>query len=485
MIVRTPGYSAAYPEASAFIADAISELVQRVSITKNTYSTRGRSWVRDVLHNVELLTESTPFQALGGRYKDVPAFIVGAGPSLNKNIELLGEAAKKGIVFAANSAALAMASKGLEPQVVACIESIDVSSKINSLPFADRVVRAFSLSAAPETLRAGKGPLLPIYEGIPQYSRPLEDLTGYGGVAVCGSVSTAAFSLAHHLGCSPIVLVGQDMAYTGGKAYAGGTGYEDSKVAANPESGSLRFEWSEGIRALHGASVGDRHDAEPLREHPAWGGEGTVVSGVSLSAVATWMNGVGHMLKASFPDIQLINATEGGARVEQFEERRLRDVLDGLPDLNITSGDIARAAAQERAPMRAEQVAAWASRQLDQTRQTRRAAKRMMRYAQRAARAIDRDDATEVTRFFNAIDRAERDLRKSVECSPLVDAWACAPIAELMSHEEPEGSDAKSRAKASLTRGVEVAAAIRTSALELISELEDLITRIKARETTN
>ena len=69
-----------------------------------------------------------------------------------------------------------------------------------------QVVRAFSLTGHPKMLRTGKGPLLPVYEGLPQLS-PLNALGKSPGLPVCGSVSTLAFSLAQRLGCSPIVFV--------------------------------------------------------------------------------------------------------------------------------------------------------------------------------------------------------------------------------------------------------------------------------------
>ena len=170
--------------------------------------------------------------------KTSAAFIVGAGPSLGKNCELLARAAKKGIVFAVNSSALALGRRGVTPQVVACMESIDLSELLSQVPYLDQVVRAFSLTAHPKTMRTGAGPLLPVYEGLPQFA-PLIGLGRANGLAVCGSVSTLAFSLAQRLGCSPIVLVGQDLAYTDGQAYAAGTPYAGSRVKLSADGASL------------------------------------------------------------------------------------------------------------------------------------------------------------------------------------------------------------------------------------------------------
>jgi hypothetical protein len=242
-VLTTPGYYSTYPSEVREFVEAIPTLLQRTAISKATYQNRAKVWVEDIIANVELLTHSPPFLTLTGHYAGVPAFIIGAGPSLDQNIHLLGEAARKGIVFATNSGAVSLAKRGIEPQVVCCIESIDASSKLKNLPFIDRVVRGFSLSAAPQTLRTGTGPLLPVHEMIVQYSGPLEELTGYGGLPMSGSVSTIATSLARMLGCSPIVLCGQDLAYSNGRTYASGTGYEESTPRAAPKTRIIHMKW--------------------------------------------------------------------------------------------------------------------------------------------------------------------------------------------------------------------------------------------------
>src|SRR5690606_35601610 len=150
-----------------------------------THRLRAREWVSDVLANVELLQSAPSFLGLAEKYKNVPAWIVGAGPSLAKNVQHLADATKKGLVFAVNSSALALARHGVTPQVVACMQSIDVSHLLERVPYLDHVVRAFSLTGHPKTLRTGKGPPLPVYEGLPQLV-PLIALGKAAGLPVCG-----------------------------------------------------------------------------------------------------------------------------------------------------------------------------------------------------------------------------------------------------------------------------------------------------------
>ena len=67
-------------------------------------------------------------------------------------------------------------------------------------------------------------------------------------------MSTVAFALAAALGCSPIVLVGQDLAFTDGRTHAEGTRFEHSRavgwdihnLACAEESDAMRVRQSDG-----------------------------------------------------------------------------------------------------------------------------------------------------------------------------------------------------------------------------------------------
>jgi hypothetical protein len=468
IIVRTPGYPGAYPDELMALPNAVHELFQRIGITQNTYEARARVWVEDILENLENIVGRAPFLSLLGKFRNVPAFIVGAGPSLDKNVALIQEAAKKGIVFAVNSSGKALAKKGVAPHVLCCIESMDSSHLLAELPFIDDVVRAFSLCAAPKILETGKGPLLPMHELLPQFALPLEQLTGAPGVAVCGSVSTAAFSLANALGCSPVVLLGQDLAYTSGRTHAAGSWWEDSRATVSKETGQMKLEWSEALK-----KVGHRHGSEPMTEIPAWGGTGTVFSGVSFSGIRGWFESAASLLnEARGEELRLINATEGGARIEGFEEERLADVLAALPELGITSGSIAALAAECGRPITLEHMRDWVELQAKLTTEVRNAARRLGRRATGAREAIRSEDARRISKSFEALGEAEVAMGTAVHAAPLVDLWAHGAVLEA-SREPADGGAQDSRAEAerATERGIRVAEAIERSASDFYRKL--------------
>lgn len=467
-LISTPGYSGLYPGEDRELREAVTQLVQRRSVNDATHRIRAREWISDVLENLELLTDAPFFLGLAEKYKNVPAFIVGAGPSLGKNAELLADAAKKGIVFAVNSSALSLARRGITPQVVACMESIDLSALLSQVPYLDQVVRAFSMTAHPKTLRTGRGPLLPVYEGLPQFA-PLTALGQAPGLAVCGSVSTLAFSLAQRLGCSPIVLVGQDLAYTGGQAYVSGSPYDGSRVRLSADGASLVHERSAALKATNDKLI----EQEPLREVTAWGGAGTVPSTIGFSTVRNWLELAADLLRHERPDQRLINATEGGARVAGFEELSLAELLAPLPELNITASSLAEAARRERPPLSRERLSAWVARQLDGARAARHAARRVRRLARTAEAAVAADSPRAITRAFARLEQAEHGLRAAVAASPFVDGYSWTAVDAVMQETRDERDGALSAERA-VEAEARMAAAIEACTRELELKLEAL-----------
>lgn len=479
VFVPTPGYLDVFPDAAADLRKTLAELVQRSRVNDATHRLRAREWISDLLANVELLDKHSGFLALAGKYSGVPAFIVGAGPSLGKNAHALLQAQKKGIIFAVNSSAKALAKHGVEPHVLTCLESIDVSHLIKDLPFIDKVVRAFSLTAHPNTLRTGAGPLLPVFEALAQIALPLSTLTGHAGLSVSGSVTTLAFSLAQRLGCSPIVFVGQDLAYTGGRVYAAGTPYEDSRIEVTPDGSEIRLNWAEAVKSTHNASGRKIYESEPLGETTAWGGQGKVLTGVSFSVVRAWLEAAATVLGREAPETRLVNATEGGARIEGFEEQTLEALLRELPDRDLTPEQIARDAGEVAPPLARGRIARWARAQAGLVSRAANAARRLQKLSVEAETST-RHEEDQVGRRLSKLDGAEKVLSEAVAKAPLLDAWSWSTVDELMDqHPQTPDPDPRTSAQLALAFEVRLARAIEQSARELQTELLNLSRKLR------
>jgi hypothetical protein len=457
VLVCTPGYEQRYPEAVRDLEATLRRLVSNVQINENTYFYRARLWLEDIFRNLPRAVLATPFMALEDRYRGVPAFIVGAGPSLDKNGELLREAAKKGIVIAVNTSAPALARLGVVPQVLACIESIDLSADIARIPFLDQVVRAFSLSGHPANFAAGSrapdearpptGPLLPIFENIASFE-PLVRLFGHRGLPVGASVTTAAFSLADRLGCDPIVLVGQDLAFTENQVYARGTLYEGSTVHIARDEKRVDHHWAPAAVAAHGTSQGAMPRAEPLIETTGWGGHSVVATSPSFAAVNAWLETAAAVIARTRPDKRFINATEGGARIQGFDEMSLRQALLAMPDRDISVADIARDAARAGSVLTRERLAQWAGEERDRAVQAKHSAVTLRDLARQALSDMEGGESTSISRSFQKLDEAEQAVRQHSAGQPFIEAWSCAELQAIEQRSAKTPVEDSSRAQA-------------------------------------
>jgi hypothetical protein len=486
-LLNTPGYTELFPEQAQGLREALGQLVQRGSVNDATHRLRSRVWIQDVLANLDLLREHPTFLALAGKYRGVPAFIVGAGPSLGKNGKHLAEAAKKGIVFAVNSSARALDSYGVEPQVLTCMESIDVSQLLEQVSYIDRVVKAFSLTGHPRSLRVGKGPRLPLYEGLALLNVALAPLVGHAGIPVSGSVSTLAFSLAERLGCSPIVFVGQDLAYTDGKAYAPGTPYEASRVRVAADGQHLEHDWCETLKRTHNQGENKMLEREPLCDAVAWGGKGRVTSTIGFSVVRAWLESASVVLAQEKPGaVRLVNATEGGARIEGFEECTLLEVLSTLPERNITAQSMLADANAAQAPLSSARLAAWCREQAQLARAVRSAARRIRRLGEVCLPAFDQERSGKVSKIFEKLDIAELALKQATARIPFVDAWARAELDRVVdAHAGTSATrDERDGARHSVLLELAIASVIEDSALDLERELGKLADQFSASDRT-
>lgn len=289
------------------IITLIAQHYGKSRVDHKTIEVKAGQWGENILRN---LKRRAPFAtSMGEPFVGVPAFIVSAGPSLDDNGHLLPHCNKRGLVFAVNTSATAVQHHGAEPDVVMCSETRDVSHGLEATPNAVHGVDLIAGEANWET--PGRKITFSTHEPfvVPMLlelgTRPLN----YGG-----SVATAAASLALLWGCNPIVLVGQDLAYTGGKMYAQGTPYQDMKALYR--NGRIEYE-------------GESKKMDPafVAWVESWGGDKVHTIHGLLQPLA-WF----ESLAARHT---LINATGGGARIHGALEMDLGQVLTLLPERQV------------------------------------------------------------------------------------------------------------------------------------------------------
>ncbi len=276
-----------------------------VKITENYYMGIGTKMffspyqAENFYHNVQYIpTGYKAFQLFRAIPDDIPAFVVSAGPSLNKNIKELKRAKNKSFIIAVDTAVKPLLREGIVPDMFATLDGLK-PLKLVKTEQARNLPLLTMVTAANAILDYHTGKKFFYDEGY-EYVRKMFEMNGkkLEGFPTGGSVATLAFSLTCHLGFRKIIFVGQDLAYTDNKSHADGT-FQD----AMPEEDTEEFIKVPGNYETEVPTL------KNLDSYRKWFGE----------YIEWWTRG--H--KTVF-----INATEGGARIEGTELMTLSEVID-------------------------------------------------------------------------------------------------------------------------------------------------------------
>ncbi|MCS7233174.1 MAG: DUF115 domain-containing protein [Synergistetes bacterium] len=266
---------------------------------------------KNTLLNLKYLLLSSPVKNLFRAFSGKPAVIVCAGPSLDKNIDYLKEVRDKALLIAVDTALRPLIVRNIRPHIVVAgdpqeanfdhFRIIDPEETKNIFLVAD--LRVSSL-----IFDFWKGGIF-ICDFGSEIMRWIKGLLGeVGRLTVWGSVSTVAISLAYEFGCDPLILIGQDLAYTGFRRYASYTWIDETtNNLVDPEG--------EGL----------------IKDRDLWGRE--VWTARNMVAYRDWLGQFFRKTKGLF-----VNSTEGGILKEEVKivnfvdiaNRVLRDTFDSL-----------------------------------------------------------------------------------------------------------------------------------------------------------
>lgn len=174
-----------------------------------------------------------------GVLKGHPVAVVGAGPSLDKNVGALHTF--PGIIIACDRAAKALTARGIKPDIVVAVDPrpYHIAKMLDYPESADQVLLA-SVCVHPDVAKAWKGKILYMSHenpGTQFFDHGLPHLfPGMPAMYCLGNVGNMAVQLAWEMNAGKIVLVGQDYGYTGGKMCADDWTFNPDGIATLGES---------------------------------------------------------------------------------------------------------------------------------------------------------------------------------------------------------------------------------------------------------
>ncbi len=258
-----------------------------------------RLFLESTFKSLPFTTGLPGVEHLRNGFRDKPAVVVAAGPSLDKNLAELAAYQGQVLIFSVSRAARALERFAIRPDFLVHNEAQDyrfLVEKCQNLQHTTFLLSEqchhlfFELPAARQFVY--QNPANSINRWLiahdPKFQRQF--------IATAGSVATDAAYLALVMGCNPIILLGQDLALKGDRYYA-----------SSPDNKAFK----------HG--IGD------LRDTPGFFG-GKVRTLANYLHFLSWYEDSAEVWRQQRPGLTLINASEGGARLTGFRQMKLRQV---------------------------------------------------------------------------------------------------------------------------------------------------------------
>lgn len=278
------------------------------SCTASELQSYSKTFFKNFYRNMLKLPQSYLADSLFGKFTDIPAIICAAGPSLDKNIDVLAKLSDRALILAGGTSVNILNSRNILPHFGIGVDpnwfqqTRLIANKSYEVPFFYRNrmhFEAFNTIHGPRLYLTGAGGY--------KTSEWFEKKLGINGEFVDEgyNVINLGLSIAHKLGCNPIILVGVDLAYSEGRSYASG-------LLSHPLHDFKRDFQTK------------RKDEELLLR--------TDIYGKPIYTLWKWMMESAWYGKfaASHAHVSIVNATEGGIGFPGIPNLNLSDIAEYL-----------------------------------------------------------------------------------------------------------------------------------------------------------
>lgn len=213
-------YDVLYEEEWIKLKILIDNLYDKNSVYLSTMETFKKITLENILSNLNEINYSYKFDSYINVNKNVPCIIVSAGPSLDKNLEVMvknKDKLDKFFIIAGNRTLKPLLENDIEPDVVVSVDPQDITYDMVKYGFYAKVPLIYCEKSNCKLVREYAGKKIVVSQGALNSIENLKDMI------VCmsgGSVAHTCTDIAFLLGCNPIIFVGQDFAYTNEKSHA-------------------------------------------------------------------------------------------------------------------------------------------------------------------------------------------------------------------------------------------------------------------------
>ncbi|WP_026527185.1 motility associated factor glycosyltransferase family protein [Butyrivibrio sp. VCD2006] len=286
--VITPGYA----DNKEFSGMCDAMRIYATSL-RNYQRNRGRNALRCKMYSWNhMWKSSTIVDFMKLIPEDIPAVIVSAGPSLRKNVDVLQRIKNHALIICTDRSLSVLDERGIEPDLIASVDAEKSSAYLDfEVARNKNLLCTYQLNT--ETQKMYNGRCI-FYCGYDWEKALLGDKCDNGnGFDHGGNVAGSTFSICRIMGIKTIILIGQDLAYLDGKHHA------DDIEEGVPDT---------EIREVQGI------DGNPVKTCDMW---------------VNFRNFFERQI-AMYPDLNVIDATEGGALIRGSKIMSLSEAADNI-----------------------------------------------------------------------------------------------------------------------------------------------------------
>ncbi len=363
---------------------------------------------RNLAANLDVYAAGATTDDLLGAAAGYPAVCVGAGPSLVKNVDLLRDPAvrRNVVVIAVQTTLKPLLDRGIRPDFVTALDYSPICARfyegLPDLPdvtlVAEPKANAAILDAFPGPVRIIQNNFNDLLLGHPEQGGLARRITPIRGGA---TVAHLSYYLARHLGCDPVMFIGQDLGFSDGLYYAPGTAVHQ---VWDPELNAFNtlemMEWQRVARMRGNLRLFDDANGQPI---------------YSDEQMVTYLRQFERdFAEAERAGQRVLDCTEGGMLKEHTTRITLAEALAQhatrpVPPLPVPPTELDN--------VRLSKLDALLQRRVAEVTALREMSNESLHLVRRMQRAVEAADQKKLDRLFTQLDRnrkrVEGDLREA------------------------------------------------------------------------
>ncbi|MEE2960665.1 MAG: 6-hydroxymethylpterin diphosphokinase MptE-like protein [Myxococcota bacterium] len=326
-------------------AQRYPDLVQKLSVQADHANAQARLQkiaLREITNkqfqaakNLSLVLQRPYSHWMNLLFQNVPAVIVGAGPSLDYVIPILKKYQDSIFIFSTFTSTKSLVQAGISPHFVVSLEHRYLRYASNGVA-TEHIDLLASSWTHPNSLSENYRSQTMLAHDADPFFHLLFPNANFPTLCAGANVSCSALLLACYMGMNPIILAGQDLGYRSGKTYAQGSNYGSFKYQISKSSDGVTYiefpDQPHITKTLDKLSSQDSRPGEQFTRRsvvpvPSSTNE-TVYATFQHTFARQWLEEFAKRPKAVSGKLQLFNASQGGGIIQGFEDIELGSFME-------------------------------------------------------------------------------------------------------------------------------------------------------------